>query len=175
MFKLFSSNHAASNPTDCSRNSPLKETLPGGPSPDTTVPLHEAVSRPYGAPAESASTGPLPTQQPSRNLDIAETRATYSRSFLSSEAREENNPTIGEGSFCEKAGRSASVASRRPNRSVTTNVASGDGAFANGAATAANGAPDVDPSLQSRAASAAEELEQRDKVAISKEERAFLH
>jgi len=81
----------------------------------------------------------------------------------------------GEGSLSEEARHSASVESRHPNRSVATNVVIGDGAFANGAATSttANEAPDVDPSLQSRAASADEELEQRDKAAISKEERAF--
>lgn len=79
-----------------------------------------------------------------------------------------------EGSLSNEARRSTSVESRHPNHSVATNVVIGDGAFANGAATAANEAPDVDPSLQSRAASADDELEQRDKAAIGKGERACV-
>ena len=179
MFKLFSSNHAASTPTDCSANSSPKETLPGGPSPDTALPLHnESTSRPYHAPIESVGiVPPLPPRQSSRNLDIAETRARWPRGLLSSEARGENNPGVvgadggtGEGSLSEEARRPGSVESRRPDRTVAINAVSG-----NGAATAGNEAPDVNPSMQSRAASADEELEQRDKAAISKEERAFSH
>jgi hypothetical protein len=189
MFKLFSSNHAASIPIDCSTNDSLNETLPGGPSPDTAVPLQdEAIDslRPYRASAESAGAESRPPpQRPSRNLTIADTRARYPRGLLSSEARGEKNPAAvvgtdggtGEGSLggSEEARRSTSVESRHPNRSVATNAVIGDGAFANSVATStvANEAPDVDPSLQSRAASADEELEQRDKAATSKEERAF--
>ncbi|KAH9964379.1 hypothetical protein BGW80DRAFT_1123583, partial [Lactifluus volemus] len=43
-------------------------------------------------------------------------------------------------------------------------------AFANGAATAANQPPDVDPSLHVRAASAEDELKPREKAAIKKED-----
>jgi hypothetical protein len=64
--------------------------------------------------------------------------------------------------------RSASLASRRTGHSLATNGS----AFANGAATTASNAPDVDPtrSLQARAASAEGELSPRDKAVISKEE-----
>ena len=64
--------------------------------------------------------------------------------------------------------RSASLASRRTGQSLATNGS----AFANGAATTTNNAPDVDPtlSLQARAASAEGELSRRDKAVISKEE-----
>ena len=64
--------------------------------------------------------------------------------------------------------RSASLASRRTGQSLATNGS----AFANGAATTTNNAPDVDPtlSLQARAASAEGELSPRDKAVISKEE-----
>jgi hypothetical protein len=170
MFKLFPGNSAASTPI---------ETLPGGPSPDTAVPLRdEAISRPYHAPTESAGTEPRPPpHQPPRNLNIANTRAGYPRVSLSSEAREENNPAVvgadggtGEHTLREEARRSASVKSRRADRSIAVNVVS-----SNSAATAANEAPNVDPSLRSRAASADKELELRDKAAISKEERAFSH
>jgi hypothetical protein len=67
-----------------------------------------------------------------------------------------------------EAQRSVSLASRRTNRSLATNGS----AFAYGAATTTNNAPDVDPtrSLQARAASAEGELSPRDKAVISKEE-----
>jgi hypothetical protein len=170
MFKLFPGNPAASTPI---------ETLPGGPSPDTAVPMRdEAISRPYHPPTESAGTEPPPPpHQPPRNLNIPNTRARYLRGSLSSEAREENNPTVvgadggsGEHTLKEEARRSASVKSRRADRSIAVNVMS-----SNSAATAANEAPDVDPSLRSRAASAEKELESRDKAAINKEERTFSH
>ncbi|KAH8994985.1 hypothetical protein EDB92DRAFT_251924 [Lactarius akahatsu] len=67
-------------------------------------------------------------------------------------------PSAGAGGDAQ---RSASLASRRTNGS----------AFANGAATTTNDPPDVDPSLQARAASAEGELKPRDKAAISKEEK----
>jgi hypothetical protein len=170
MFKLFPSNPAASTPI---------ETLPGGPSPDTAVPMRdEAISRPYHAPTESAGTEPRPPpHQPPKNLNIPNTRARYLRGSLSSEAREENNPVVvgadggsGELSLREEARRSASVKSRRADRTIAVNVMS-----SNSAATAANEAPDVDPSLRLRAASADKALESRDKAAINKEERAFSH
>ncbi|KAI9461593.1 hypothetical protein BJY52DRAFT_1117071, partial [Lactarius psammicola] len=44
-------------------------------------------------------------------------------------------------------------------------------AFVNGAATTTNDPPNVDPSLQARAASAEDELRPRDKAVISKEEK----
>ncbi|KAI9439931.1 hypothetical protein H4582DRAFT_1561555 [Lactarius indigo] len=59
------------------------------------------------------------------------------------------------------AQRSASLVSRRTNGS----------AFANGAAATTTNPPDVDPSLQKRAASAEDELKPRDKAVISKEEK----
>lgn len=64
--------------------------------------------------------------------------------------------------------RSASLASRRTGHSLATNGS----AFANGAATTTNNAPDVDPtlSLQARAASAEDGLSPRDKAVINKEE-----
>ncbi|KAI0254969.1 hypothetical protein BJV78DRAFT_807863 [Lactifluus subvellereus] len=84
------------------------------------------------------------------------------------DAHLENTPTATAGEGAD-APRSASVASCRTNRSVATNNVSGS-AFANGAATASNEPPDVDPSLQARAASAEDELRPREKAAISKEE-----
>jgi hypothetical protein len=68
----------------------------------------------------------------------------------------------------EGAQRSASLVSRRTNRSLATDGS----AFANGAATTKKKLPDVDPSLQARAASAEGELSPRDKAVISKEESA---
>lgn len=186
MFKFFPSNHAALTPIDCPTNDSLNETIPGGPSPDTAVPLHdEAIDRPYRASAESAGTESRPPpQQPSWILNIANTRARYPRGLLSSEARGENNPSVvsadggtEKGSLSEEARHSMSVESRHPNRRVSPNVmiGDGDGAFVNGAtsSTAADEAPDVGPSLQLRVASADEKLEQRVKAAISKEKRAF--
>jgi hypothetical protein len=74
------------------------------------------------------------------------------------------NGGTAEGSLGMGERRSASVASRRTN-----NV--GEYASATGAATAANEPPDVDPSLQPRAASVYEEPKQ--KATVGKEERAF--
>ena len=88
------------------------------------------------------------------------------------DAHLENTPTIAAAGERADGPRSASVASRRTNRSVAINNVSGS-AFASGAATATNESPDVDPSLQARVASAEDELRPREKAAISKEERMF--
>src|SRR6266702_315158 len=81
-------------------------------------------------------------------------------------ARPPENPAPSAPAGGGDALRTASFATRRTNRSLATNGS----AFANGAATTKNGPPDVDPSLQARAASAEDELKPRDKAVISKEE-----
>ncbi len=186
MFKIFSSDHPSSTSTNCSTNSLPKETLPGGPPPDSALPLHnEPINGRHQAPAETpsaASGSHLASYQPSRILTITDTWAGHPPRNLSSDAHRKNEPAVAgadggarEGSLGEDehARSSASVASRGSNRSGAVNVVSGSGAFADGAATAANEAPHVDPSLRSRVASADEELEPRERAAIGKEERAF--
>lgn len=78
-----------------------------------------------------------------------------------------------EGSVGGEARRMVSVASRRTDRSRAIDRASGDDAFVYGAATVVSEIPIVDPSLQWRATGAEEDLSQREKAAISKEERAL--
>jgi hypothetical protein len=75
-----------------------------------------------------------------------------------------------EGSLGKEGRRSASVASRRTNRSLRNNHV-GEYASATAAAAAANEPPDVDSGLQPRAASLHEEHKLM--AAIGKEERAF--
>jgi hypothetical protein len=103
--------------------------------------------------------------------NVGSRSASHSSRRLS-DAHLENASIAAAASEVADEGRSASVASRRANRSKTMGNASGS-AFANGAATAANEPPDVDQSLYARAASAEDELRPREQAAIRKEERMF--
>jgi hypothetical protein len=118
-------------------------------------------------PATTAALDPKPILK-----KVSEGSTSHSRRRLS-DAHPENAPTATAASEGANARRSASVASRRTNRSATVTNASGS-AFANGAATAANEPPDLDPSLHARAASAEDDLKPREKAVIRKEERVYF-
>jgi len=95
-----------------------------------------------------------PDERPEITLDV---RVAAS----SGDAAAEGSPSLG-----KEARHSASVASRRTNRSLPTN-----GVGEGGAVTTANEPPDVDPSLQAREVSVGEE--RKHKAIVGKEERAF--
>jgi len=185
MFKLFSSDHAASISGDCSTNNLPKKSLPGGPAPDSGLPwLNEPINRQHPGPAsEEASAAPCPPpRHPSRRLSMANTSSSHQPGQPPSDAHRENGPAVAnadgaamEGSIGGEARRMTSVASRRTERSRAIDRESGDDAFAYGAATVVNEIPIVDPSLQSRATGAEADLGRRGKAAIGKEERAFSH
>ena len=183
MFTLFSSDHAAPISENYSTNNLPKESLPGGPAPDSTLPWdNEPVNRQHPGPAgEETSAAPSPPpRHPSRHFNMANISASNPDGHPPSDAHRENGPAAAdadraamEGSVGGEARRMASVASRRTDRSRAVDRASGDNAFAYGAVTADNEIPNVDPSLPSRAIGAEEDLGQRKKAVISKEERAF--
>jgi len=106
--------------------------------------------------------------------------ASHPHGYTLSDTHRESGPAVAdadgaamEGAVSGEARPMASVASRRTDRSRARAIgrASGDDAFAYGAAAAVN--DNVDPSLQWRAAGAEEDLGQREKPAISKGQRAF--
>ena len=195
MFKLFSTDHKRSAPTDCSTSSLSVETIPGGPSPDSSISphntRHQAVAsgaaENVGAHSQTSKTQhvvaahtPTPLRTSHSELSPVITTAPNpmpNKANESSENHSHRRPSDATPAAAVREGAdlgpSASVASRRTNRSAAVSNVSGS-AFANGAATAANEPPDVDPSLHVRAASAEEELKPREKAAIKKEDSVFF-
>ena len=175
MFKLFSSDHTASiSTTDLP-----KETLPGGPAPDPGLPWH---SEPINRRQEESAAPCPPPRHPSRRLSMANTSANHPHEQPPSDAHRENVPAAAdtdraamEGSVGGEAGRMTSVASRRTNRNRVFDRANGDDVFAYSAAPVMNETSNVDPGLQSHAAGVEENLGQREKATISREQRAFSH
>jgi hypothetical protein len=199
MFKLFSSGRMRSAPTDCSTSSLSVETIPGGPSPDTSISphntQHQAVAsgaaEDVGVHSQTSKTQhvvaahvPTPLRTSNSELSPVITMAPISNAMPKkanegSANHHDSRRRPSDATFTATAregaelGPSASVASRRTNRSAAVSNVNGS-AFANGAATAANQPPDVDPSLHVRAASAEDELKPREKAAIKKEDRMFV-
>jgi hypothetical protein len=130
----------------------------------TPTPQRTAQSELY--PATAVAVDAKPTLENVGSRSTSHSRGQFSDAHL------ENAPIAAASEVADER-RSASVASRRTNRSKTIGNMSGS-AFAHGAATTANEPSDVDQSLYVRAASAEEELRPREKAAIRKEERMFF-
>jgi hypothetical protein len=122
-------------------------------------PIHNSSSGATAAADPKPASEDSPSRGPQDTAQLSPENTSPENATSSPEAPAGGNPQ-----------RFASLASRRTNRSLATNGS----AFANGAATAMNDPPDVDPGLQARAASAEGELRPRDKAEIRKEESTSL-
>lgn len=194
MFTLFSnsSDQGAPFSENHSTNHSPKETLPGGPSPDSALPWNnEPINKRHPGPAtssEEASTAPYPSpRHSSRHLNMVNSSESQPHGHPLSDAHRENGPAAVanadgpamESSVGGEARRIESVESRHtePGRGAIDRASGDDNAFAYGAAaTAANAANHpVDTSVQWRPAGAEEDLGQRERPAtrFSKEQRTF--
>ena len=156
------------------------EFFPGGPSPDSPLPPH---AKPINTRHQAAASAADTTRELSSDLppQPSEHPSTGTREHPFSDEHPEVAPAVrvaaapngeaADGLLGKEAGRSASVATRRTNRSLRTDDAGAERADATGTATAANEPIEVDSSPQARATSVDEEPSKQMAI-IGKEERA---